>query len=145
MYAIRSYYGSDILNNIDSLKQVYSDIKDIEDGGFTLELLADISNQINDTVLRDELIANSPLSDTVITSLLIEYPLLHSSFISVMLLNMPVSKAVEPYLFARMETLPQEVSQLLIPLQSYNPVINTATSVTRVIDYLTQERRNNFV
>jgi hypothetical protein len=54
--------------------------------------------------------------------------------------NMPVSPAVEPYLFARLETLPQGIRQQLKPLQSFNPNVNTLSSTTRYIDYLTQER-----
>jgi hypothetical protein len=77
---------------------------------------------------------------TVITALLIEYPLSHGNFKNVMQINMPVSPAVEPYLFARLETLPQGIRQQLKPLQSFNPNVNTISSITREIDYLTQER-----
>lgn len=131
---------SDILNEIDNLKQVYSNLKNSEDGGITLQLLSDISNHIPNGQLKNELIANSPLSDTVITTLLIEYPLSHGNFKNVMEINIPVSPAVEPYLIARLETLPQGIRQQLKPLQSFNPNVNTTTSITRVIDYLTQER-----
>jgi hypothetical protein len=130
----------DILNEIDYLEQLRTNLKNNEDGGKTQQLLDDIYNHIPNGELKNKLIANSPLSDTVITALLIEYPLSHGNFKNVMEINMPVSPAVEPYLFARLETLPQGIRQQLKPLQSFNPNVNTVSSTTRYIDYLTQER-----
>jgi hypothetical protein len=130
----------DILNEIAYLELQRTNLKNNEDGGKTQQLLDDINNHIPNGQLKNKLIANSPLSDTVITALLIEYPLSHGNFKSVMENNMPVSPAVEPYLFARLETLPQGIRQQLKPLQSFNPNVNTLSSTTRYVDYLTQER-----
>jgi hypothetical protein len=130
----------DILNEIAYLELQRTNLKNNEDGGKTQQLLDDINNHIPNGQLKNKLIANSPLSDTVITALLIEYPLSHGNFKSVMEKNMPVSNAVEPYLFARLKTLPQGISQQLKPLQSFNSNVNTITSTTWLIDYLTQER-----
>ena len=90
--------------------------------------------------LKNKLIANSPLSDTVLISLLIEYPLSHGNFKQVMELNMPTSHEVEPFLFARLETIPQGIYNQLINLQSVNLNAITLTAIKRQIDYWEKER-----
>ncbi|MDD3741092.1 MAG: hypothetical protein PHH30_07605, partial [Bacteroidales bacterium] len=91
-------------------------------------MLDNIYGNMSNGKLKNKLIENSPLSDTVIISLLIEYPLSHGNFKNVMQINMPVSDNVEPYLFERLSTIPTGISRQLTPLQAYNPNVRTLTN-----------------
>ena len=111
------------------------------DNGKTNELLNDIAGNMPNGRLKNKLIENSPLSDTVITSLLIEYPLSHGNFKNVMQINMPVSQNVEPYLFERLSTIPTGISRQLTPLQAHNPNARTLTSIKDDIEFWEMEKQ----
>jgi len=130
----------DVNDEIELLKFEYDNLILSEDNGITQELLTDIAQPMANGKLKNKLIANSPLSDTVITALLIEYPLSHGNFKNVMKLNMPVSPEVSPYLHARLETVPQGIYNQLFSLQTSNTNFTTATSIKRQIDYWENER-----
>jgi len=130
----------DIINIIEDLEYNLAQLEINKDNGITYELLTNIEQGMSNGQLKNKLIANSPLSDTVISSLLIEYPLSHGNFKNVMIANLPVSKQVEPYFYARLETLPIGISRPLVALQAYNPNAITTTSIQRQIKYWTQER-----
>jgi len=126
-------------SQISQLEQTYSNIEDILDNGKTAELLNDIYNRAPNGKLTSKLLANSPLSDTVLLALLIEYPISHGNFKNVMQRNMPVSKDVELYLLERLNTLPIGIYNQLINLQAYNPQFITLTSINNEINYLKLE------
>jgi hypothetical protein len=134
-----------IIFNLDSdIVELEEDIEQIKldlDNGITNELLNDINSNMSNGKLKTKLINNSPLSDTVITSLLIEYPLSHGNFKLVMERNMPVSKNVEPYLFARLLTLPNGISNQLYPLQVSNSQYTTIRQLQNQINFLSLEKQ----
>ncbi|MGI6071354.1 MAG: PKD domain-containing protein, partial [Blautia sp.] len=77
-------YLDSLKNNIDSLSFVREDIRQNLDNGKTQELLNDIYGNMSNGRLKNKLIANSPLSDTVLYALMSEYPLSHGNFKNVM-------------------------------------------------------------
>lgn len=131
----------DILNEIAYLELQKTNLKNNEDGGKTQQLLDDINNHIPNGQLKNELIANSPLSDTVIIALIIEYPLSHGNFKNVMIRNLPVSNDVSPYFNERLKLLPVGIARQLEPLQGYNPDYITPASLKREIDFLNLEKQ----
>jgi hypothetical protein len=114
------------------------------DNGLTFQLLNDIHGSISSGLLSNKLIANSPLSDTVLISLISHYPLSHGNFKNVMQQNMPVSKNVEQYLFDCLNKLPQGIVNQLRLLQAYNPIVATIASIQNDLN-LIQLDRNNYL
>jgi len=130
----------DILDLIENLEYDLEQAGNNKDNGITYELLSDIEQGMPNGQLKNKLVASSPLSDTVIIALLIDYPLSHGNFKNVMEMNLPVSKNVEPYFYARSETLPEGISRQLLALQAYNPNTLTETAIQRQINYWSRER-----
>lgn len=118
------------------------------DNGKTFELLNAIYGNTPNGKLKNKLIDNSPLSDTVLLSLIIENPLPPGNFKNVMQINLPVSKKVEPYFYEKLKTLPPGIAGLLKPLQAYNPGVTTLASIRQEIKRVTMQRQlylNNLI
>ncbi len=128
------YRIDNLYQNLINIKYTFNDITNDE-------LIEDIQNNSYSFALKEKLLENSPLHDTVIKSLLIEYPLSHYDFKTVMSQNMPVSKDVEPYLFERLLSLPTGISQQLYPLQVNNQICNTIRSLQDKINFLKLEKQ----
>ncbi len=126
---------------ISDLQIEYSSLEAILDNGLTYELLNDINSTMPKGLLKNKLIANSPLSDTVVTTLIVNYPLSHGNFKNVMELNMPVNKRVEPYLHERLKVIPSGIANQLKPLQAYNPNVITLASIQNEIDRIDLDRQ----
>ena len=98
--------------------------------------------------LKNKLIKNSPLSDTVLIALITEYPLSHGNFKNVMQINLPVSKKAETYFYERNKLLPLGIAKQLMGLQADNPGVTTLTSIQNEIDLVTMDRQlylNNLI
>ncbi len=133
---------------IDSLADVIAvlqvELSNVElslDNGKTDELLNNIYGSMSNGKLKNKLVANSPLSDTVIIAMLTEYPLSHGSFKNVMQINMPVNNKVVPYLMERLNIIPQGIANQLRPLQAYNPDVVTTASLQNEINSTNLERQ----
>ena len=133
-------YLDSLKNNIDSLSFVREDIRQNLDNGKTQELLNDIYGNMSNGRLKNKLIANSPLSDTVLYALMSEYPLSHGNFKNVMTINLPVSKNLTSLFYNVMAQIPQGISKQLIPLQGVNFNYQNITSLNREIEHLNLER-----
>lgn len=90
--------------------------------------------------LKNKLITNSPLSDTVLYALMSEYPLSHGNFKNVMTINLPVSKNLTSLFYNVMAQIPQGISKQLIPLQGVNFNYQNITSLNREIEHLNLDR-----
>ncbi|MDD3859718.1 MAG: hypothetical protein PHW83_05925, partial [Bacteroidales bacterium] len=137
-----------LYNAVEVIKTELAEMKESLDNGQTQELLNAIYSNMANGRLKNLLIENSPLSDTVLTALFIEYPLSHGNFKNVMLLNLPVSSSVEPFFFERISTIPSGTANILLPLQSYNPGVVTPAFLNRKLDETILEKQlylNNLV
>jgi hypothetical protein len=131
-----------LLNNqIDNLEFEYDNLVLSLDNGNTLQLLSDIYDRSPQGKLKNDLINSSPLSDTVLIALIVEYPLSHGNFKNVMKRNLPLSNNVNPYLSERLETLPNGISRQLIPLMANNPNYTTPAAVEKQINFLALEEQ----
>ena len=128
-------------NEIYTLQNNYNNFELTLDNGKTYELLDGIYGNTPVGKLKNKLISNSPLSDTVIISLITEYPLSHGNFKNVMQVNLPVSKKTEPVFYEKLKTIPHGIVNQLKKLQAYNPDYTTLASIQREIDNITQQRQ----
>ncbi len=128
-------------DEINLLKDDYYDLELSLDNGNTQQLLEAIYGNTPTGKLKNMLINNKPLSDTVIISLITEYPLSNGNFKIVMYMNLPVSKKVEPYFYEKLEALPPGIANQLKKLQGSNPNYTTLASIQREIAHVTQQRQ----
>ena len=106
------------------------------DGGNTQALLTQIENGGSQYSLRNNLINNSPLSDTVVQTLMQEDALNPWFFFQVMIYNTPVSRnnsSIFADYIANNE--PWFLRRLLKRLQGDNPFAETPAELTREIGY----------
>ncbi|MDD2634227.1 MAG: PKD domain-containing protein [Bacteroidales bacterium] len=129
-----------LTNQIDSLSFIKEELILNLDKGKTQELLNDIYGNSPRGKLKNKLIANSPLSDTVVFALLTEYPLSHGNFKNAMSINLPVSQNLTSLFYDVMDQIPSGISKQLIPLQGVNFNYPNITSINREIEHLNLER-----
>ncbi|GAB4280856.1 MAG: hypothetical protein Kow0068_05210 [Marinilabiliales bacterium] len=127
----------------DSLWLIYDEIASNLDHGLTYELLDDI-HRLSIGRLKNKLIENSPLSDTVLTTMISSNRLSPGNYKNVMERNLPVSKNVEPLFFAKLETLPNGIAKELRRLHGYNDTYFTLTQIEREINNAKIERQMLF-
>ncbi|MGC9331463.1 MAG: T9SS type A sorting domain-containing protein [Bacteroidales bacterium] len=125
----------------DSLKLVLEDINASLDNGKTYELLDAIYGNTPPGKLKNKLIKNSPLSDTVIHALLTEYPLPHGNFKNVMDLNLPVRKDLRSLFYSVLQQIPQGIANQLYALQANYPGSISPGKIEQEIDNTEMERQ----
>ncbi|MFH2094544.1 MAG: hypothetical protein ABIJ16_02495, partial [Bacteroidota bacterium] len=118
-----------------NLQALLQDILDNLDQGETQLLLSAIQTYSQGT-LKNLLVSHSPLSDTVIYSLMAENALSPGNFKNVMEYNLPVSSNLAGDFMSYIMDLPKGIKNQLIALQRDNPSHSTATKYTREIDRL---------
>lgn len=112
----------DSLNNVAlALESQYQTLINNVDKGHTQELLNAINTVPPSGQLKNMLIANSPLSDTVLITLNNQNPLSNGNYKNVMEENLPVTRNVVPSFNNRVETLPPGIKNQLIEKQASNP------------------------
>ncbi|MBI4649599.1 MAG: T9SS type A sorting domain-containing protein [Bacteroidia bacterium] len=119
-----------------ALHQNYIIIENGLDKGNTTLLLNAVQSNISSGKLKNLLIGNSPLSDTVIFSLTnSNKPVPPGIYKEIMTPNLPVSDNVYPYFKQKLVSLPPGIANQLVNMQAYNPSYITLTSIQRTIDY----------
>ncbi|MBI5539822.1 MAG: PKD domain-containing protein [Bacteroidia bacterium] len=112
----------DSLNNVAlTIESQYIALLNNADKGHTYELLNAIYSNPPTGQLKNMLIADSPLSDTVLTALNIQNPLSIGNYKNVMEENLPVTKNVVSSFNSRVETLPPGIKNQLKEKQVNNP------------------------
>jgi hypothetical protein len=106
---------------ITALEIQYDNLLGILDNGNTIQLLNAIYTNPPSGQLKNLLLNNSPLSDTVLIALNVTNPLALGNYKNVMEENLPVSRKVLPSFLARVETLPPGIKNQLKEKQAYNP------------------------
>ncbi len=112
----------DSLNNVAiALEAQYQTVLSNADKGHTIELLNEINAFPPSGQLKNMLLADSPLSDTVLKALNIVNPLSNGNYKNVMEENLPVTKNVVSSFNSRVETLPPGIKNQLKEKQVNNP------------------------
>ena len=106
---------------ITALELQYDNLQNLLDNGNTTQLLNAIYANPPSGQLKNLLLKNSPLSDTVLIALNVTNPLAPGNYKNVMEENLPVSRKVLPSFLARVETLPPGIKNQLNEKQAYNP------------------------
>lgn len=126
---------------IDSLSNIKDSLAGILDNGQTDTLLARIGrSSYSNNSLTTDLVANSPLSDTVLVSIIgrsnaLNDSLLIASFIP----NSPVSQWVAKYLYKGLDEYDSATLDTLANAQISNPGYLTVERIQRLLDYQTTE------
>jgi len=108
-------------NVISNLELQYSTLVNNADKGQTQQLLNAINAAPPSGQLKNMLLANSPLSDTVLIALNTQNPLSNGNYKNVMEENLPVTRKVVPSFNSRVETLPPGIKNQLKAKQASNP------------------------
>jgi len=108
-------------NVISALESQYSTLVNNADKGQTQQLLNAINSTPPSGQLKNMLIADSPLSDTVLIALNTQNPLSNGNYKNVMEENLPVTRKVVPSFNSRVETLPPGIKNQLKAKQASNP------------------------
>jgi PKD repeat protein len=112
----------DSLNNVVlNLESQYSTLVNNADKGHTQQLLNAINATPPSGQLKNTLLADSPLSDTVLIALNTQNPLSNGNYKNVMNENLPVTRNVVPSFNSRLETLPPGIKNQLKAEQASNP------------------------
>jgi len=136
-FSVQPYLKIDSLAIVnDNLIQMLDSIMAKLDKGATIMLINEIENNHSQGSLKNMLIAHSPLSDTVLYTLIFEDALVPGNFKNVMFYNLPVSRNIAPDFYTYIENLPNGIKNQLMELQGYNPYSITPTTITRKIDQL---------
>jgi hypothetical protein len=106
---------------ITALELQYDNLQNILDNGKTIDLLNAIYANPPSGQLKNLLLNNSPLSDTVLIALNVTNPLAPGNYKDVMEENLPVSRNVLPSFLARVETFPPGLKNQLKEKQAFNP------------------------
>jgi PKD repeat protein len=129
----------DSLNNaVATLQQQYNTLLTNADKGQTQALLDAIMATPPLGELKNMLIANSPLSDTVLIALNTQFPLSAGNYKNVMDENLPVSRKTAPSFYSRVQTLPNGIKNQLLSKQANNPGKTTLGSVELQLDQTKQ-------
>ena len=118
------------LNN--TLNDMLSNI----DGGATQELLDAITGNMSGGKLKNKLLNHSPLSDTVIYTLIIEDALSPGNFKNVTRYNLPVSNMIVEDFYNYTQNLPQGIKSQLLQMQIENPGVVTPAGIERELGQL---------
>jgi hypothetical protein len=125
--------------NIASKSLEYADVMTGLDMGQTYTLINAIENGMAPGRLENLLIAHSPLSDQVISTLMAEAALPHGNFKNVMELNLPVSDILVPQFFDYVAVMPPGIRDQLLQLQTLGSSAITPASVLRELNQLITE------
>jgi len=112
----------DSLNNVAlNLESQYLTLLNNADKGQTQQLLNAINAVPPSGQLKNMLLADFPLSDTVLITLNNQNPLSNGNYKNVMNESLPVTRAVVPSFISRVETLPPGIKNQLKAKQANNP------------------------
>ncbi len=129
----------DSLNNVVSTLQVqYQVLVNNADKGHTQDLLNAINATPPTGQLKNMLVSDSPLSDTVLIVLNTQFPLSNGNYKNVMDENLPVDRKVAPSFYNRVGTLPNGIKNQLLSEQANNPGKTTLGSVEQQLDQAKQ-------
>ena len=130
-----------IFQKTDSLQQVLTNLKmqyeqlvQTADKGNTQLLLNAITTNSPSGQLKEMLMTNSPLSDTVLIALNIYFPLSPGNYKLIMNENLPVSKRVFPSFYQRVLALPAGIRNQLLTKQVNNPGKTTIGFIEQQIE-----------
>jgi hypothetical protein len=126
-------------HKIDSLQLKANQIEATLDRGQTQQLLLDI-NRLAEGLLKNKLIAKSPLSDEVLIKMIETNRLSNGNYKNVMQINLPVSRDVEPWFWAKQQTLPTGIAEQLGKLQGWNDSYTTLAQMERQVENVKTER-----
>ncbi|MES2398089.1 MAG: PKD domain-containing protein [Bacteroidota bacterium] len=130
-------------NNITLLEQEYINIQNTIDHGQTGTLLSAIQN--NNTpvnALKNQLISNTPLSDTVLTAFINRpVPLPPPVMRDVLKPNSPVSEKVLPHLQAKIAAMPPPFAESINNYQVESAPYRTLTTLLREVAVIENERQ----
>lgn len=118
----------------DSLSQVRDVMISQLDRGETSSLLDAVANISDQGILKNLLSDHSPLSDTVLTSIIEHNVFSPGNYKLVMQKNLPVSLNIEPDFFAYLGSMPPGIADQLKALQAVNVNATTPTTIQRQID-----------
>ncbi|MBI5219507.1 MAG: T9SS type A sorting domain-containing protein, partial [Bacteroidia bacterium] len=123
------------LNTANSILRLrFDSVVNILDRGQTAVLLSMIQGNTSEGNLKNKLLANSPLSDNVVSELISTNKLAPGNFKNVMSKNLPVTKTVEPAFLNKITQLPPGIADQLIKLHANNPGVVTLASIQRELD-----------
>ncbi|MBI5218087.1 MAG: tetratricopeptide repeat protein, partial [Bacteroidia bacterium] len=117
-----------------ALRLRFDSVVNILDRGQTATLISMIQGNTSEGQLKNKLLANSPLSDNVVSELINSNKLAPGNFKNVMSKNLPVTKTVEPVFLDKITQLPPGIADQLIKLHANNPGVVTLASIQRVLD-----------
>jgi hypothetical protein len=128
-------------NDIIEAKASYDSLVALSDNGKTQELLNGIYGNLPTGQLKNKLVNNSPLSDTVLIAMNVTNPLSPGNYKNVMEKNLPVTRHVAPSFFERLNTLPVGIRNQLKKLQGSNPGVITPGLLEQRVEELTLTRQ----
>ena len=133
-FNVQPYSELDSLNNIkNELQNELDNLINNLDKGKTQVLLDAVTGNTPGGKLKNMLIGHSPLSDTVIYTLMNEDALSPGNFKLVMYKNLPVSRIIALDFYAYIENLPNGIKNQLKQLQINNPYAVTPGSIRKKI------------
>ena len=126
---------------ISQLQQEYLSVLTNVDKGQTTQLLSALSNNMAEGNLKNLLLNKSPLSDTVLLSVINKgNPLSPGTFKNIIIPNSPVSNRVRYDLNTKLPSLPPGISKQIKEAQA-TTANRTITAISREIEQLTTERQ----
>ncbi len=133
-FSVQPYSELVNLNNIkDELQNSLDSLINETDKGETQVLLDAVTGNTPTGKLKNMLIAHSPLSDTVIYTLMDEKALSPGNFKLVMYKNLPVSRTIVLDFYAYIDNFPKGIKNQLKQLQIDNPYAVTPASIRKDI------------
>ncbi|MBI5220119.1 MAG: T9SS type A sorting domain-containing protein [Bacteroidia bacterium] len=126
-----------ILTDWINLRQMYITLAD---NGKTQQLLSAIAGNTSQGNLKNMLVSNSPLSDTVLINVHTSNKLSPGNYKNVMEINLPVTDNVNPYFFDKLVSLPNGIANQLRALQGNNTGVTTLASIQQQINSVKEER-----
>jgi hypothetical protein len=130
-----------VKDEVEMLLQEYAFLCDNLDNGNTSQLLHATYSNMSQGNLKNLCVANSPLSDTVLISLITRNRLSPGNMKLVMERNLPVSDNVLPFFNALLQILPTGIAKQLEALNGNNLNYVTPTLLKSRADYLEGDRR----
>ncbi|MBI5220090.1 MAG: PKD domain-containing protein, partial [Bacteroidia bacterium] len=128
-------------NTLQVLQQQYYTVQQNLDKGNTQILLNAIAGNTSQGNLKNMLVSNSPLSDTVLINVHTANKLSPGNYKNVMEINLPVTDKVNPYFFNKLASLPNGIANQLRALQGNNPGgVTTLASIQQQINSVKQDR-----
>jgi hypothetical protein len=129
-----------LTNTINNLQNELLNITNNLDGGQTANLIAAINSNMNGGQLKNLLLANSPLSDAVITAYINKNGTPPGLFKDVLIENSPVSNTVRPVLYQKISNMPSGIAAQIKNAQLFSAK-RTITKITNEIESASIEKQ----